>query len=149
MSEGKRKLRDPATGQYAYDQDWDRMCRCGHTLGVHVSGGFDCINAVEGDRTPCGCEKFRPASTRPTEAEMRLLREVVRSNDHRDGFRSHVIMASGTKGSNFHRIALEKRAASLVRKGHLSQTAHGYEITAAGRAQIAAADEWMKVNEKE
>jgi len=148
MAEGRCNLRDPATGQYAYDQNWDRMCRCGHALGIHVSGGFDCQNSVEGDRTPCDCTKFRPVSTKPTEVEMRLLREVVRSNDHRDGFRSHVIMGSGTKGSNFHRIALEKRATSLVKKGHLSATAHGYEITDVGRAHIAAADEWKK-NEKE
>lgn len=149
MTDGKRKLRDAATGQYAYDQNWDRMCRCGHTLGVHVSGGFDCINVVEGDRTPCDCEKFRPVSIKPTEAEMRLLREVVKSNDHRDGFRSYVVMGAGTKGSNFHRIALEKRATSLVKKGHLAETAHGYEITDVGRAQIAAADEWKSFNEKE
>lgn len=139
MDDPKNKLRDPVTGQYAYDRYWERMCRCGHSLGVHVSGGFDCINVVEGDRTPCDCDKFRPIAIKPTEAEMRLLREVIRFNDHPDGFRSYVVMGSGSKGSNFGKIAQSKRAASLVRKGHLAETAHGYEITASGRAQIAAA----------
>ncbi|NTF23602.1 hypothetical protein G6L37_35095 [Agrobacterium rubi] len=148
MGVPKSKLRDPVTGQYAYDENWDRMCRCGHALGVHVSGGFDCINAVEGDRTPCDCEKFRPVSTKPTEAEMRLLREVLKSNEHRDGFRSYVVVGAGTKGGNFGKIALQKRAASLVRKGHLSETAHGYEITENGKAQLAATDEWKKTKKE-
>lgn len=51
--------RDPMTGQYAYDGDYDRVCRCGHILGVHVDGGFECINVDVGDRTPCACRKFR------------------------------------------------------------------------------------------
>lgn len=56
--------RDPVTGQYAYSNDWERMCRCGHPLGAHVSGGFDCINGSDApmcDGTPCACEKFRPS----------------------------------------------------------------------------------------
>jgi hypothetical protein len=52
--------RDPVTGQYAYDADFDRLCKCDHTLGNHLSGGFDCINQDMGDRTPCPCVKFRP-----------------------------------------------------------------------------------------
>lgn len=55
-----RRNRDPHTGQYAYDGDFDRMCVCGHTLGVHVDGGFDCINGDVGDdRVRCECMKFR------------------------------------------------------------------------------------------
>lgn len=56
--------RDHLTGQYAYSGDWDRMCRCGHTLGIHGGGGFDCLNGdtgAGGTGEPCGCEKFRPA----------------------------------------------------------------------------------------
>jgi hypothetical protein len=72
-----------------------------------------------------------------TEHEMRMLQEALRENDHREGFRSYVVMGSGTKGGNFRRISLEKRAASLVRKGHLRETAHGYEVTETGRALVA------------
>lgn len=59
--------RDHVTGQYAYDGNFDRMCRCGHTLGVHVDGGWDCIYQVAGpvslpDAPPCPCKKFRPAT---------------------------------------------------------------------------------------
>lgn len=63
--------RDPSTGQYAYDNDFDRLCRCGHTLGEHVDGGFDCIYTVAGpvvlrDAPPCPCRKFRPTGERAT-----------------------------------------------------------------------------------
>lgn len=55
--------RDAVTGQYAYSGDWDRVCRCGHTLGIHVDGGFDCLNqerGAGGSGEPCDCERFRP-----------------------------------------------------------------------------------------
>jgi hypothetical protein len=38
----KRKVRDVRTGEFAFDNNFDRMCVCGHTLGVHVHGGWDC-----------------------------------------------------------------------------------------------------------
>lgn len=58
--------RDPINGQYAYDNNFDRMCTCGHPLAVHLAGGFDCIN---GDKAcderatglQCDCRKFRPS----------------------------------------------------------------------------------------
>lgn len=139
MTIAENRLRDRITGQFAFDGDMDRICRCGHSLGVHVSGGFDCINRDVGDGVHCECERFRPVSIKPTEAELRLLREVLRCNDHPEGFRSYVVMGSGSKASNFSKISMEKRAAALVRKGHLVTTAHGYEITGTGRAAVDAA----------
>lgn len=62
------------TGQYAFQENWDRMCRCGHTLGAHTAGGFRCLNdnetiGPECDGTPCDCQKFRPKRVRnPTKA---------------------------------------------------------------------------------
>lgn len=64
------QYRDPETGQFAFDERWARKCVCGHTLGVHVAGGFDCIVHDVGrddpdgeDKTfePCNCAKFRPS----------------------------------------------------------------------------------------
>lgn len=55
------KARDPKTGQFSYANGFSRMCKCGHTLGVHVSGGFECVNRDAGDGTPCSCRKFQPA----------------------------------------------------------------------------------------
>lgn len=56
--------RDRANGQYAH-ADFDRLCRCGHTLGVHtadrVAGVQECLNCDIGDGTPCDCQSFRPA----------------------------------------------------------------------------------------
>jgi hypothetical protein len=86
---------------------------------------------------------------KPTEAETRMLEEVLRCNDHHEGFRSYVVMGSGSKGSNFGKISQQKRADSLVRKGHLAATPYGYEITPVGRAQIAAADGLKNSNEQE
>lgn len=60
-------IRDPVTGQFAYDEDFDRMCRCGHTLGVHLAGGFDCINierSAGGSGEACNCTRFTPTRKR-------------------------------------------------------------------------------------
>lgn len=59
-----RGYREPS-GRFAYWNKFDRLCTCGHTLGVHVAGGFDCLNGTKsvpgasGD--PCKCEKFKPS----------------------------------------------------------------------------------------
>lgn len=58
-------FRDSKTGEYSHGNKWDRLCKCGHTLGNHTAeshgGKKPCI---AGDFNPlinCDCEKFRPA----------------------------------------------------------------------------------------
>jgi hypothetical protein len=62
MTKGQTQSRDPVTGQYAYDGDFSRMCVCGHPLGEHIAGGFEC-QCVPG-RT-CDCLKFRQSRKKP------------------------------------------------------------------------------------
>ncbi len=59
--------RDPATGQYTYDGKWDRLCVCGHRLGDHVAGGFECglFDHTKG----CECARFRPTGKRGADVE--------------------------------------------------------------------------------
>lgn len=61
-------VRDTQTGQYAFDQDFDRLCKCGHSLGVHSSGGFYCDADAIGNKEPeaigCQCERFQPSGKR-------------------------------------------------------------------------------------
>ncbi len=68
MSDEASRYRDPSTGQFGYWNDFDRMCKCGHTLGVHIAGGFECgIDAVGGgepEAVGCKCQKFRPSGKR-------------------------------------------------------------------------------------
>ena len=61
-------------GRYDYEKDWDRLCVCGHTLGVHAADSpADCLlysflredhqHVKDHKNSPdrnCGCEKFRP-----------------------------------------------------------------------------------------
>ena len=58
-------VRDLQTGQYAFDQDFNRLCKCGHSLGVHSSGGFYCDTDAIGNKEPeaigCQCERFQPS----------------------------------------------------------------------------------------
>lgn len=68
--------------------------------------------------------------------EWLMLRDVIKFNDHKDGFRSYVINSGGSKASNFMKIALQKRAGNLVAKGMLKETPYGYEITDMGRRAI-------------
>lgn len=60
----QNEYRDPVTKRFAYYGNFDRMCECGHRLGAHVAGGFECIDGEHFERIdgkPCGCQKFRPA----------------------------------------------------------------------------------------
>lgn len=56
------QARDQVSGQYAYEGNWDRLCVCGHRLGDHIAGGFDCglFHHTKG----CKCQKFRPSKRR-------------------------------------------------------------------------------------
>jgi hypothetical protein len=53
------QAREKTTGRYAFDGRFDRACVCGHTLGVHIAGGFECINHDVGDGKRCDCLRFR------------------------------------------------------------------------------------------
>lgn len=69
-------------GKYAHEGDWDRLCVCGHTLGVHGAGSpADCLLysfspddlAANSDtmrkqlskETECGCVRFRLSRSKP------------------------------------------------------------------------------------
>jgi len=58
--------REEDTGRFAYHGGWDRLCICGHTLGVHSAAKtkdyHPCFNNDYGeDGEDCDCEKFKPA----------------------------------------------------------------------------------------
>lgn len=59
------KVRDPVSGRYAFNGNYDRRCKCGHALGGHVHGGFDCLVGESSDcpGERCPCTKFRSALT--------------------------------------------------------------------------------------
>lgn len=70
---GPRIQKRDNQGRYDHEGDWDRLCVCGHTLGVHCAESpADCLlhsfadytqERVEHANTPnpeCGCAKFRP-----------------------------------------------------------------------------------------
>lgn len=72
MSNSKRNPKRDQQGRYDHEGDWDRLCVCGHTLGVHCGGSpTDCLLYSFADYTKerkshanqpsvdCGCEKFR------------------------------------------------------------------------------------------
>lgn len=67
--------RDKRDGRYTFDGKWDRLCVCGHELGVHYGAApheCDNLNRVHsmGEKHPqafrvqaksCDCQKFRPS----------------------------------------------------------------------------------------
>jgi hypothetical protein len=73
MTKRARQNRERGTGRYAFDGEFDRLCECGHTLGVHTaergrdfeSGRMmqECINHDVGDGTLCNCVCFKPAKS--------------------------------------------------------------------------------------
>lgn len=52
-------------GRYAFEGQWERLCTCGHTLGLHAyAAPHDCLNGTGvpgqtamGDH--CDCQRFR------------------------------------------------------------------------------------------
>ena len=60
----RNEYRDPVTKRYSYFGNFDRLCVCGHTPGVHIAGGFECGTSIE--TQGCQCLKFKPAKTKKT-----------------------------------------------------------------------------------
>ena len=58
MNASKKEYREPGTGRYSYWNGFDRICKCGHTLGIHIAGGFECGGK------DCTCQKFKPSGKR-------------------------------------------------------------------------------------
>lgn len=71
---GCKQYRDPLSGQFAHDGRFDRLCVCGHELGDHVAGGFDCNVPMDGGlrrAKPCDCVRFRASRAKdPYRAEI-------------------------------------------------------------------------------
>lgn len=78
MANDKRKQnREVGTGRYTYEGQWERMCVCGHTLGVHSAVRLrdeetgkmlqDCLTGTGVEEDPalfgkfCDCTLFRPS----------------------------------------------------------------------------------------
>lgn len=56
--------RDKANGQYTHSK-LDVLCRCGHTLGVHLAESpRECLNSDTGDGTPCDCIDYKKAKVK-------------------------------------------------------------------------------------
>jgi hypothetical protein len=56
------KARERDTGRYMAENNWERLCVCGHTLGDHSaesSGGMRPCFAGDVEGISCDCEKFR------------------------------------------------------------------------------------------
>jgi len=64
-------------GRFGFHSDWDRLCVCGHSLGVHYGAAprgccLDTFAEWREERTShagcppaqCGCEKFRPKKSK-------------------------------------------------------------------------------------
>lgn len=60
--------RNRSTGRYSYTGNFDRLCKCGHRLGIHAGEPpHDCFNedkAGGGTGEPCDCKEFRPEAGR-------------------------------------------------------------------------------------
>ncbi|HYE90076.1 MAG TPA: hypothetical protein VEA38_03605 [Terriglobales bacterium] len=58
--------RDAQTGRYGFEGQWDRLCVCGHRLGVHTADAPHECMVRDFDKTaaPCDCMKFRPSRKR-------------------------------------------------------------------------------------
>ncbi len=69
--------RHHSNGQFAYSGDMERMCVCGHKLGVHAAvGPHDCFagtNCPDDPNPPgvfCDCQKFRPSRRKAARAAL-------------------------------------------------------------------------------
>ena len=55
------RAREPENGRFAFDGNLRRLCVCGHELGKHIYGGFECGTApsLYPETKGCKCQKFR------------------------------------------------------------------------------------------
>lgn len=76
----KYRQREVGTGRYTFEGEWDRLCVCGHTLGVHSAVRLripetgemlqDCLTGTGADEDRsldgkfCDCTIFRPSRKR-------------------------------------------------------------------------------------
>lgn len=68
-----KEIRREADGRYGFDGNWERLCVCGHTLGIHAAqndtGKRPCFNEDSGivgaTGEPCDCKHFRPSKKHP------------------------------------------------------------------------------------
>lgn len=61
MSKKETNPKREQNGQYAYHNNWERLCVCGHSLGDHCIGSpKDCmVSTMSPDYLPCDCQQFR------------------------------------------------------------------------------------------
>ena len=52
--------RTKRTGQYTYTGGFDRLCRCGHTLGVHTADRAKIDGVTHQPCGNCECQCFKP-----------------------------------------------------------------------------------------
>jgi len=62
----KAQNRERSTGRYSFDGDLDRLCVCGHPLGLHMGEApHDCavstFSDIDPNKAECDCPRFRPA----------------------------------------------------------------------------------------
>lgn len=76
MTKRENEYRDPVTKQYSYFGRWERMCVCGHTLGVHCAGGFECdIGDPQSNNRGCKCQRFKEKKTTLADVAVQVMTE--------------------------------------------------------------------------
>ncbi len=57
------KAREQGTGLFMHDGKWERLCKCGHTLGEHaaekVKGQRPCFHGDSAGEEPCDCTLYK------------------------------------------------------------------------------------------
>jgi len=59
------------TGRYTFENQWERLCVCGRTLGVHDGEAPHAFGDLVLDPRPGlpDCARFRPARKKPTNSD--------------------------------------------------------------------------------
>lgn len=73
MTAKKRQQDRADDGRYTFDGNLDRLCVCGHRLGMHAGAHpHDCLaysfpvgNPERPENAECGCLKFRLSRRKP------------------------------------------------------------------------------------
>ena len=123
-----KQFRDVHNGQFGFDGQWDRLCVCGHRLGVHGCAGVECLAGtnVPDDPNPrgveCLCTKFKPLKMDLSPKQIEWLRDT----------------------RPYFSLYRDRTAAALIRRGFIEVTEQdftgsgrvGYKITATGQAAL-------------
>lgn len=91
------QARNRQSGQYSYEGNFDRLCKCGRTLGVHDAEAphpFGDMMMDPREGLP-ECSRFRPATPKLTAEQKKAVKSLVEDSGYTRAEARALVLAGG------------------------------------------------------